>query len=334
MKKKVLLSCFIIFTSTLMLFSCKNVRAQNVWDGSVDTSWYNDTIKEFTITTASQLAGLAKMVNEGNSFMYKTIKLGTDIVLNDTRGWENWKTSAPKNVWTPIGNSNSTKFEATFDGLNHKISGLYVETDRFAGLFGNNLGQIINIGVTESYIKGRGIKIGGIAGINSGVIKNCYYQGCLEGGIDGIGGIAGINSGRSYNANVANCYFSGIVTGKSSVGGIVGLSSGYALISDCYNEGIISGKNAVGGIVGTNDLKSKVISCYNLGKINADEIFGGIAGKNTEVDEVKGIIKNCYFAEETAPIGIGDGQGEAIATKAEDFENGTVQSLIRKNDTE
>ncbi|MCL2100658.1 MAG: hypothetical protein FWH22_02955 [Fibromonadales bacterium] len=31
----------------------------NVWDGTVDTDWYNGTDTEFTISTAEQLAGLA-----------------------------------------------------------------------------------------------------------------------------------------------------------------------------------------------------------------------------------------------------------------------------------
>ncbi len=32
------------------------------WDGAVDISWYNDTDKEFTLTTPAQLAGLAALV--------------------------------------------------------------------------------------------------------------------------------------------------------------------------------------------------------------------------------------------------------------------------------
>ena len=36
----------------------------SVWDGTSDTSWYNDTDTEFTLTTAAQLAGL-EAVREG-----------------------------------------------------------------------------------------------------------------------------------------------------------------------------------------------------------------------------------------------------------------------------
>ena len=38
------------------------------WDGTADTSWYNDTDTEFVITTAEQLAGLAELVDNGNTF--------------------------------------------------------------------------------------------------------------------------------------------------------------------------------------------------------------------------------------------------------------------------
>ena len=39
-----------------------------IWDGTVDTTWYdqNPDQKEYSIYNASQLAGLAKLVNSGN----------------------------------------------------------------------------------------------------------------------------------------------------------------------------------------------------------------------------------------------------------------------------
>ncbi len=72
-----------------------NTDSTTAWDGTTDeTSWYigheNDT--SYTISTAAQLAGLAKLVNAGNTFSGKTITLGADI---DLGGQE----------WTPIGTS-------------------------------------------------------------------------------------------------------------------------------------------------------------------------------------------------------------------------------------
>ena len=51
-----------------------------------DTSWYNEEDTEFTLTTTEQLYGLAQLVNEGNSFYQKTIKLGNDIDLSVVAG--------------------------------------------------------------------------------------------------------------------------------------------------------------------------------------------------------------------------------------------------------
>jgi hypothetical protein len=58
-----------------------------IWNGTADTSWYdnNPTAQEYTLTTAEELAGLAELVNnKTHDFTNKTIKLGADIVLNDT----------------------------------------------------------------------------------------------------------------------------------------------------------------------------------------------------------------------------------------------------------
>ena len=55
------------------------------WDGTSDVSWYNDTDTEFHLTTAEQLAGLAEIVNGGNTLAGKTIYLDADLDLLDRR---------------------------------------------------------------------------------------------------------------------------------------------------------------------------------------------------------------------------------------------------------
>lgn len=46
-----------------------------VWDGSVDTSWYDREAKSFKISNASQLAGLAQLVNRGETMYGKKLQL-------------------------------------------------------------------------------------------------------------------------------------------------------------------------------------------------------------------------------------------------------------------
>ena len=59
-----------------------SLEEPETWSGETDTTWYKDTTTEFVLTTAEQLAGLAKLVDEGNTFEGKTIKLDNDIDLN------------------------------------------------------------------------------------------------------------------------------------------------------------------------------------------------------------------------------------------------------------
>lgn len=79
---------FGITLSFIMLISLLPVTAlagEAAWNGTtVDTSWYDDNTTdtdEFTISDSADLAGLAELVNEGNNFSGKTIKLGDDIDL-------------------------------------------------------------------------------------------------------------------------------------------------------------------------------------------------------------------------------------------------------------
>ncbi|MDR0515657.1 MAG: hypothetical protein LBH25_01270, partial [Fibromonadaceae bacterium] len=94
---------------TLCLFfpsaasSASQIQSSPIWNGKADTKWYRDSETEFTITTPEQLAGLAKLVNGGNDFNGKTVKLGANIMLNDTTDWQNWASKPPKNKWKPIG---------------------------------------------------------------------------------------------------------------------------------------------------------------------------------------------------------------------------------------
>ena len=92
----------------------------DTWDGTVDTSWYNDTDTEFTLTTAEQLAGLADLVDGGNTFEGKTIKLGTclDLYFESPSDSDDEPES-----FDPIGDK--SPFEGTFDGQGYAIKGLY-----------------------------------------------------------------------------------------------------------------------------------------------------------------------------------------------------------------
>ena len=310
--KKLLLS--LIFA----LVALTGLQAQTIWDGTADTSWYNATSTKFEISTAEQLAGLAKLVNNGKNFSGKTILLTADIVLNDTFNWENWESSAPNNTWTPIGASCINRFGGTFDGQGHTVSGIYINSENdFQGLFGYNGGTIKNVGLTNSYIKGdwcvggvcgrnhdgtisgcynsgtvsgtgKYTDVGGVCGQNNGTISNCYNSGEVSGN-SYIGGVCGDN----YYGTISNCYNSGEVSGNSYIGGVCGYN--HDTISNCYNSGTVSGNSDIGGICGINSSNGTISNCYNSGEVSGNSYIGGVCG-----DNYYGTISNCYNSGEVS----------------------------------
>lgn len=198
-------------------------NAADVWAGAdaedgIDTSWYDANKPEFEISTAAQLAGLAQLVNGGNNFSGKTIKLTADIQLNelDKNGMPmaaEGKTEPSQ--WTPIGN-NKKKFQGTFNGDGYTVSGLYIKEDGtvsgsvYKGLFGNNTGTIQNLVVTGNvYVKSSKNSLSGVAGIagkNDGIVQNCGFYGTVTAlkkngsTVYSAGGVVG-------SGNALNCWY-------------------------------------------------------------------------------------------------------------------------------
>ena len=128
--------------------------------GTANTDWYNDTDPEFTIVTAEQFAGFASLIDEGNTFEGKTVKLNSDLNL--------LKLDANGNpiCFEPIGSyRKDTPFKGTFDGQGHTISNLYQNTwalnngyyygDLGMGLFGKVEDATIKTIVMDGGKKGR-----------------------------------------------------------------------------------------------------------------------------------------------------------------------------------
>lgn len=298
------------------------------------TSWFSDHPgkTEYTITTASQLQGLADLVNEGHFDGYEanqyedfkgiTIRLGRDISLRDS--------------FTPIGRSEEIAFRGTFDGAGHTIKGLDLkENGGYAGLFGYLDGTVRDLTV-EGTVKSSGSECGAIAGYvsSNGVIWKCTSKADVSGQAK-TGGIAGFNDGGT----VAGCMNYGNVTGTMKVGGVVGENWGiikkcgnrgeirssvrgattygtggvagrsvsvHSMIDRCFNAGnIFSGTEGTGGVVGyMNARGAEITSSYNTGHIsvknnaviNTNNIRG-YAGGVIGIAGVKGIkITDCYNA--------------------------------------
>lgn len=125
-------------------------------------------------------------------------------------------------------------FAGTFQGQGHTISGFsYKGSGYVAGLFR----YIEKSGVVEDLkLKGEVIAsdekecIGSLCGVNYGTIKNCSFQGNVSGRTT-VGGLVGVNEGTG---TILNSYAGGRVTGYYSTGGLVGKNHGS--ISRCANR--------------------------------------------------------------------------------------------------
>jgi len=220
---------------------------------------------QYTINTKLQLKYFSHLINTGtNNFSGENVKLGADIILNDTTansGWQNWNASTTGlTQWTAIGTSVANSFQGTFDGNGHIISGVYINNSasNYQGLFGYiNGGTIKNIGITASYIKG-GTYVGGLAGFNSGSkISNSYTTGNIS-GTNYIGGLAGYNNSNT----IENSYTTGNISG-SYAGGLVGIIYS-GTIKNSYASGNVSGSgNYFGSLAGSSSTTTITNSYYN-----------------------------------------------------------------------
>lgn len=228
------------------------------WDGTSDVSWYNDTDTAFHLTTAEQLAGLAEIVNGGNTMAGKTIYLDADL---DLAGQE-WRSIG-------IGSNHALFFGGTFDGQNHYITNLTSRSsaDR-QGLFGvlsdGALVQNLNVLNADIYSANDHLVEGILADwANGSTVLNCYTSGRVESaaGNKMLGGLVGQ---CTWGSQIIGCGSDAVVVSTYStedcdtVGGLIGQwenSSADSLISDCWFNGSVSCgyiDSAVGGILGAN----------------------------------------------------------------------------------
>lgn len=96
-----------------------------------------------------------------------------------------------------------------------------------------------------------------------GMIKELHVKGTVapSGGQSYVGGIVGNNSGK-----LMKCTFEGSVTGKSNVGGIVGINEAGGEIYGCKASGTVQAEHYTGGIAGQN--LGTITQCVNDSAVN------------------------------------------------------------------
>ena len=184
--------------TALVLLCVVCVGSASAW--SADTTWGADydSASVFYIEDADDLAQFASLVNGGKNFAGKRVVLNADIDLENQ-------------AWISIGSKRSTPFAGTFDGNGHTISRLYQEVGFLAdtmvgGLFGYVSGTILDVTVTQSTLKTKGMPtVGFVVGVLiSGNVNHCVvtsskitttlfgWVGSIIGGCT-IGGVVGKN---------------------------------------------------------------------------------------------------------------------------------------------
>lgn len=232
------------------------------------------------------------------------------------------------NSWTPVGTA-SKSFAGNFNGKGFSISGLYVDSYLYTGLFGYVDGSnICNLNIQNScFISADSGYVSSLAGYFEGYISRCSSSALIiASAADYVGGLAGymadsvLDSDGSYlNCNkVFGSHYDGIMTASGCAGGLVGYTGFGGIMDECYLDALarLSGKgNCLGGLVGKN-YGTSIINSYSLGTVesmpNGIKYIGGIAGENASEGssciagfaDVFGKIINCYSrAKVTGMVG-------------------------------
>lgn len=284
------------------------------WDGTTDTSWYNETDTEFHIKTAEQLAGFAELTNigidpnasTGNTFENKTIYLDCDV---DLGGY----------TWTPITNRNVDDgyfFMGTFDGKGHTIYNLNCsgKNNSYDSLFGYVQGGVIqNLSVVDAnlYANDNSMHLGIIAAlVENGKIINCYTSGTVE-SVNGWRNVGGISGSCMHGTQIIGCGSDAKIISRNSkysdsVGGLVGqwsIAGETSVISDCWFNGSIVSEDpdsTVGGLLAffnnyNNKENVKINNC-----IMVSSNISSVAKENTAViAHLTGTptVANCFYEE-------------------------------------
>ena len=246
----------------------------------------------YEIATAGQLKWFADEVNSGKPEL--NARLTADI---DLRGV--CSAAAP---WTPIGDhANNQDYRGTFDGQNHKITGLYLE----------NKGSLTN---GNSYYTA-------LFGLCDGAaIKNVSVYGEAKAVTRYVAGIVGRACGISTNrtCTIENCHNYVTLTGKPTNDQIYGhagvvASAQDTVIRGCSNNADITGyEGYTGGIVGFagKDRYTAAITltnCYSSGTVSGQPddqaSMGALVGKVVDNEKTTLTVNNCYYLDSAVQTG-------------------------------
>ncbi len=243
---------------------------------------------EEEISTPEELMALSEGSGDDSLTLGKTYVLTNDIDLSG-------KKMAPVQV-----------FGGVFDGKGHSIKGFtYSGRQSGVGLFRTVIkgGEVRNLSLEVNMQPTEDMKnVGGIAGINYGLIKNCTVKGYIL-GIEAAGGIAGRNM---QSGSIDSCVNVAEVHGMHRTGGIAGYNEGSIVL--CENRGEI---NAISDTAW--EIKDKRIKEQDADEEEEEQNIEKLIPDNMDImyDDLKDALKSDLEVNYTGGIA-GVNSGEII----------------------
>ena len=272
-------------------FAKRETPQYNIWSG------YSETLPAaeenvIVITTAEELAALAKAVNLGTNFKGYTIKLATNIDLANLE-------------WIPIGygvTADNICFDGTFDGQNFKIYNLNITS--FTG------GSQYNGAAT-------GVGLFGCTGKNA-LIKNVTIEGATVVGNHYVGSLVGYALGTDFeNCTVSKATINCVYFNEQESGDKAGALIGHAA------DSLANGISATDSVVGADRDAGQVVGCIAnktvLKNISATNVVVSANGTGTGDGEN---VKNEVLGRDAASINYWDGTVGTVPVA-----NGTVITI-------
>ncbi len=258
-----------------------------VEDTSYDLSWYNTADSEYVLTTAKQLTTLASLVNNGNDFAGKTVKLGANI---DLAGID----------WVPIGNGQTyagdplaegtAVYAGGFDGQGYTISNLTVKSDgNNVGLFGlvriDKAMNFTNVKFDKANVVGTNSNCVGVLAGALGVTNPQWASGgyntdnvtaitVTNSNVEGnkyAGGVVGYVqsdmtditvTGTTVVAQYSESFTNGWGDSGENAGAVTGnLYDNYNIKNASVTECTVSGLDKVGGVAGSSRHSNTISQC-------------------------------------------------------------------------
>ena len=240
-------------------------------------------------------------------------------------------------------------FGGVFQGQHHTISGFHLKQDgSVQGLFRyvQESGEVYDLTVTGTVTpEGSRSTVGGIAGVNAGLLQNVCFSGVVS-GADVVGGIAGRNE---VSGVIEDCDVRGVVYGSHFIGGIVGENHG--VVRNCENNAgvnttvqqnevsvsditmdtltgteTVTDTTDVGGIAGANS--GVLRACVNRATVGYQHMgynIGGIVGSQT------GYVEGCVnFGSVFARKEAGGIVGQLEPSSTLRYQMDTLQTLSRQ----